>query len=128
MSNPMIKSRVSPTRPAGGPRSTWRTALEAGAALVQDMTPLWSFNRDGEADESLNRDFAQALGVDEGERREKRAGLAPRAHPQHGVDAMAADFEGTTPLPGVVEARGRAAPGSRPRAAASEIGRRASRS
>jgi hypothetical protein len=237
MRNPTIKPRLSPTRPAGGPRSSWRKALEAGAALVQDTTPLkdfdiyvaglhcarddagmqmeahhfcrqvnqdlfqcilfdgntkdanligveyivserlfatlpederglwhphnfeilsgqlvapglperverelmaqlmnsygktwhtwhtgrhdgapgdplplgepmlmWSFNRDGEADESLKHDFGQALGIDERERREKRAGLAAHARPQRGVDAMAADFDGTTPLPGVVEA------------------------
>jgi len=237
MRNPTIKARVSPTRPAGGPRTAWRKALEAGAALVQDTKPLkdfdiyvaglhcarddagmqmeahhycrqvnqdlfqcvlfdgntadanligieyivsgrlfdtlpederrfwhphnyeilsgqlvapglperverelmaqlmnsygktwhtwhtgrhdgapgdplplgepmlmWSFNRDGEAAESLKHDFERALGVDEHERRAKRAGLAARARPQHGVDAMAGEFDGTTRLPGVVEA------------------------
>jgi hypothetical protein len=237
MRNPRIKARVSPTRPAGGPRTAWRKALEAGAALVQDTRPLkdfdiyvaglhcarddagmqmeahhfcrqvnqdlfqcilfdgntkdanligieyivserlfetlpederrfwhphnyeilsgqlvapglperverelmtqlmnsygktwhtwhtgrhdgapgdqlplgepmlmWSFNRDGEAEESLKHDFEQALGVDEHERRGKRAGLAARARPQQDVDAMAGEFDGTTRLPGVVEA------------------------
>ncbi len=65
---------------------------------------MWSFNRDGEADEALKQDFQRGLGFDEMENREKRRGLTERARPQHGVDAMAHDFDGTRPLPGVVEA------------------------
>jgi hypothetical protein len=64
---------------------------------------MWSFNRDGEADEALKQDFGQALGVDEPQRREKRAKLVEKAHPQRGVDAMAGEFTGTTPIEGIVE-------------------------
>jgi hypothetical protein len=87
---------------------TWHTGRHDGEPA--DRLPLgepmlmWSFNRDGEADESLRRDFQRHMDVDEGERRAKRQGLTERAHPQRGVDAMAGEFEGTTPLPGVVDA------------------------
>jgi hypothetical protein len=86
---------------------TWHTGRhdgEPGDRLpLGDPKLMWSFNRDGEADERLKRDFATHMGVDEGDKRAKRAALAGRAHPQHGVDAMADRFEGTTPLAGVVD-------------------------
>jgi hypothetical protein len=65
---------------------------------------MWSFNRDGEADERLKQDLEQAMEIDEADKREQRRGFASLAHPQHGVDAMAGEFEGTSPLPGVVDA------------------------
>jgi hypothetical protein len=80
-------------QPEGGHR------LPMGEAML-----MWSFNRDGEADEALKADFQAGLGIEEAGRREKRAGLAEHAHPQEGVDAMAGEFTGTTPLPGVVDA------------------------
>jgi hypothetical protein len=82
-------------RPEGGHR------LPLGPAAL-----MWSFNRDGEADEALKADFQAGLGFEEADRRARRAGLAEHARPQEGVDAMAADFNGTTPLAGVVD-RGR---------------------
>src|SRR4051794_25575085 len=42
--NPAIPRREPPVTPAGEGRSAWRTALEAGAALLQDMTPLKDFD------------------------------------------------------------------------------------
>src|SRR4051794_41986447 len=42
--NPMIPERRPPVQPAGEGRSAWRVALEAGAALLQDMTPLKDFD------------------------------------------------------------------------------------
>jgi hypothetical protein len=65
---------------------------------------MWSFNRDGEADESLKQNFNRNMEVDEADKRDQRAGFVDLAHPQHGVDAMAAQFEGTEPLDGVVDA------------------------
>lgn len=194
MANPRIPRRESPLGPAGEGRSAWRRALEAGAAVLHDMTPLkdfdiyvaglhcarddaamqmeahhycrqvnqdliqcvlfdgntkdacprspsarsspssstatarrgtpgtragdgepgdaiplgeprvmWSFNRDGEAEEALRQDFQAAMGHDEAARRAQRQGLLARAHPQRGVDAMAGEFAGTTPIPGVVD-------------------------
>src|SRR5690349_7828538 len=44
MANPTIKRRESPVRPDGEGRSLWRGALEAGAALLQDTTPLKDFD------------------------------------------------------------------------------------
>ena len=44
MPNPTINERHSPVRPAGGGRSLWRTTLEAGAALLQETTPLKDFD------------------------------------------------------------------------------------
>jgi hypothetical protein len=62
---------------------------------------MWSFNRDGEAEESLLTDFQRAMGHDETERRRRRRRLVKRARPQRGVDEMAGDFSQTTPIPGV---------------------------
>jgi hypothetical protein len=91
---------------------TWHTGRHdqgPGDSLpLGDPKLMWSFNRDGEADERLKQDFQRALGIDETERRTKRSDLVTRAHPQHGVDAMAAEFQGTTPLPGVVDVSGSA--------------------
>lgn len=88
---------------------TWHTGRHDGRGAPGDALPLgpamlmWSFNRDGEADEHLKQDFSQAMGVDEGEKREKRSGLVARAHPQRGVDAMADEFPSTSAVEGVVE-------------------------
>jgi hypothetical protein len=84
---------------------TWHTGRHDGPP--GDRLPLgepalmWSFNRDGEADEALRTDFQRAMGHDETSNREHRRGLTERAHPQRGVDEMAADFEDTTPVDGV---------------------------
>jgi hypothetical protein len=44
MANPKINERRSPVTPAGEGRSAWRATLEAGAALLQDTTPLKDFD------------------------------------------------------------------------------------
>lgn len=88
---------------------TWHTGRHDGHGRPGDALPMgpamlmWSFNRDGEADERLKRDFSEALSVDEGKNREQRSGLTAKAHPQRGVDAMASEFEGTSAVEGVVE-------------------------
>src|SRR4051794_37763451 len=88
---------------------TWHTSRhdghgEPGHPLpMGDAMLMWSFNRDGEADERLKHDLEQHMGIDEAAKREQRASFAEEAHPQHGVDAMADRFGGTTPLPGVVD-------------------------
>jgi hypothetical protein len=88
---------------------TWHTGRHDGHGRPGEAVPLgpamlmWSFNRDGEADERLKADFARAMGVDEQANRETRSGLAAKAHPQRGVDAMADEFHGTTAIEGVVE-------------------------
>lgn len=64
---------------------------------------MWSFNREGECDEALIDDRDSAMDLDVGRRRRARRRLVRRAHPQRGVDAMADQFTGTTPLPGVVD-------------------------
>jgi hypothetical protein len=87
---------------------TWHTGRHDGEP--GDRLPLgeaklmWSFNRDGEADESLKSNFLQNMEIDEKEKRRKRQGFIDLAHPQRGVDAMAGDFDDTTPIPGVVDA------------------------
>ncbi len=42
--NPMIKDRPSPVRPAGDGKGAWLAALEQGANLLQDPTPLKGFD------------------------------------------------------------------------------------
>ena len=114
MRNPTISTRQSPVSPAGEGRSLWRATLEAGASLLQDgdRVPLgdpklmWSFNRDGEADERLKRNFESSMGVDEAQKRAQRASLTARAHPQRGVDTLRDAFPGATPLAGVEERAG----------------------
>src|SRR3954451_1766073 len=75
---------------------TWHTGRhdgEPGDRLpLGDAMLMWSFNRDGEADERLKRDFTQAMHVDEAGTREHRSGLREQAPPQQGVDTMAGEF------------------------------------
>jgi uncharacterized protein DUF1264 len=89
---------------------TWHTGRhdgEPGDRLpLGDPKLMWSFNRDGEAEESLKQDFQRAIGIEEADRRSKRRGLTEKAHPQEGVDTMAGEFTDTRPLRGVVDARG----------------------
>jgi Protein of unknown function (DUF1264) len=86
---------------------TWHTGRhdgEPGDRLpLGDPKLMWSFNRDGEADERLKENFQQGMGFDEFEKRAQRQGFGAVARPQHGVDEMADEFDGTTPLPGVVD-------------------------
>jgi hypothetical protein len=65
---------------------------------------MWSFNREGECEESLKHDRNQAMGIDADAERASRQPLVELAEPQWGVDEMAADFPGATPIPGVVDA------------------------
>ena len=87
---------------------TWHTGRHEGAP--GDRLPLgeaklmWSFNLDGESDEELKANFQRSMGIDETDKRKRRQALVELAHPQRGVDEMAAEFTDTTPIPGVVDA------------------------
>jgi hypothetical protein len=87
---------------------TWHAGRhdgEPGDRLpLGDPKLMWSFNRDGEAQESLKADFLANMKIDEKGKRAERQGFVDLAHPQRGVDEMADEFEGTTPVPGVVDA------------------------
>jgi Protein of unknown function (DUF1264) len=80
---------------------TWHTGRhdrpgEPGEPLpFGEPALMWSFNRDGEADETLKRDFEAALDIDEARNRADRRDLARLAHPQRGVAAL----EGAFPHP-----------------------------
>ena len=88
---------------------TWHTGRHDGPP--GDLLPLgepvlmWSFNREGECDEALKEDRNRVMGLDVERKREQRQSLVGRAHPQEGVDAMADQFTGTVPVPGVVDVR-----------------------
>jgi hypothetical protein len=85
---------------------TWHTWHTHDADLPYgDPMLMWSFNREGECDESLKRDRNDAMGIDPDAKRADRQSLLPLAHPQRGVDAMRADFPHSVPIPGVVEAQ-----------------------
>jgi hypothetical protein len=89
---------------------TWHTGRHDGApgsALpVGEPKLMWSFNREGEAEESLKRNRDEHFGIDVAVRRERRQrALLRYARPQQGVDDMRDDFRGTTPVPGVVDVR-----------------------
>ena len=88
---------------------TWHTGRHdaPGHDLpLGDPQLMWSFNRDGECDERLKQDRNDAMRIDPGSKREQRQDLVGLAHPQHGVDTMADQFPGSTPIPGVVDADG----------------------
>jgi len=89
---------------------TWHTGRhdgEPGDTLpLGDPKLMWSFNRDGEADERLKHHLQEHMGIDEAAKREQRRELVALAHPQHGVDTMAGEFTQTTPVEGVVDAGG----------------------
>jgi len=89
---------------------TWHTGRHDGArgtALpVGEPKLMWSFNREGEAEESLKRNRDEHFGIDVPLRRERRQrALLRSARPQQGVDDMRDDFSGTAPVPGVVDVR-----------------------
>lgn len=90
---------------------TWHTGRHDGQPGMNlplgDPKLMWSFNRDGECDEGLARSRNEAMGLDTEAKRRKRASLASEAHPQGGVDAMADQFTGTTPVRGVVDIHAR---------------------
>jgi hypothetical protein len=89
---------------------TWHTGRHDGAPgtplPVGEPKLMWSFNREGEAEESLKHDRDEHFGIDVAVRRERRQrSLLRYARPQEGVDAMKDDFRDTTPVPGVVDVR-----------------------
>ena len=92
---------------------TWHTGRHDGrdGSRPGDRLPLgspalmWSFNREGECDEALVEDRSRAMELNPGRNREARRRLKDGAHPQCGVDAMADQFTGTTPIAGVADVR-----------------------
>ena len=86
---------------------TWHTGRhdgEPGDTLpLGDPKLMWSFNRDGEADERLKSNFQHHMGIDEADKRAQRQQFVGLAHPQRGVNEMADEFTGTTPIRGVVD-------------------------
>lgn len=53
-----------------------------------DPQLMWSFNRDGEVDQSLRQNFIETLGVDVERKRRERHSLVDLARPQHGVNTL----------------------------------------
>jgi Protein of unknown function (DUF1264) len=93
---------------------TWHTGRhdgkDAGMSMpLGEAKLMWSFNREGEADERLKENRSAVMGIDVEAKRARRQNLVELAHPQHGVDAMRDEFSGTEPVPGVVDVA--AAPG-----------------
>lgn len=94
---------------------TWHTGThlgEPGDPLPYgDPHLMWSFNRDGEADEALLQDRNRTMRLDTEKKRSDRQDLADTANPQRGVDLLKDAFPGAhEPPPGVSdtgkEARG----------------------
>ncbi|MBA8824808.1 hypothetical protein FHX42_002155 [Saccharopolyspora lacisalsi] len=87
---------------------TWHTGRhDAGpgdALPLGEPKPMWSFNREGECDESLKRSRDEATDIGVERAHEQRRSLTDLARPQCGVDAMRDRFTGTTPVPGVTDA------------------------
>jgi hypothetical protein len=89
---------------------TWHTGRHDGAPgdplPLGDPKLMWSFNRDGEADERLKLDLETHMGIEEADKRARRKALTGLARPQYGVDAMRDEFTGTRPIEGVSDADG----------------------
>jgi hypothetical protein len=88
---------------------TWHTGRhdgEPGHTLpLGEPMLMWSFNRESECEESLKRNRDEAMGIDTARKHDERQSFLDLVHPQHGVDAMADQFTGTTtPISGVVDA------------------------
>lgn len=87
---------------------TWHTGRHDGERGDEvpkgDAMLMWSFNRDGEADESLKLHRDDAMRLDTAGKRDHRHDLVELARPQEGVDAMRDQFSGTRPVEGVAEA------------------------
>lgn len=89
----------------------WHTGRYDKGPGTGDALPLgeanlmWSFNRDGEADEPMRRHRNEHMEIDEEENRRERQHLVEAAHPQCGVDTLKGAFPGAelTPPPGVQE-------------------------
>ena len=88
---------------------TWHSGRHDEGADSGDPLPtgeaklMWSFNRDGEADEAMKEDRNEAMGIDTDHKRSLRRDLADMAHPQRGVDTLKEAFPDAddTPPPGV---------------------------
>lgn len=89
---------------------TWHTGRHDGPAghdlPLGDPKLMWSFNREGECNESLKRDRDQAMELNTKKKHDERQSLVDLAHPQQGVDAMKNQFTGTSPIPGVTDTNG----------------------
>ncbi|SFI04277.1 OBAP family protein [Modicisalibacter xianhensis] len=87
---------------------TWHTGRhdgEPGDSLpMGEARLMWSFNRQGECDETLKRNRNQAMQVDIDKKARDRQTYVELAHPQRGVNALANAFSHTEPQPGVEDA------------------------
>lgn len=68
---------------------------------------MWSFNRDGEADPTLERDRDVRMNLDTPKKRHERQEFVSLAHPQEGVDTLKGAFTHADdePPPGVRQAK-----------------------
>ncbi len=88
---------------------TWHTGRHdqdsGGHSLpLGDPMLMWSFNREGECEESLKQNRDTTMHLDPEKKRADRRDLADLAHPQRGVDAMLGQFSRPTePVHGVVD-------------------------
>lgn len=90
---------------------TWHLWMTGGPGHHPDALPTgdaclaWSFNHDGESDESMIGRRDRAVGISSAKRRRLRAELAKLAHPQRGVELLRDHFGGGHPTaPGVRDA------------------------
>ncbi len=68
-----------------------------------DPMLMWSFNRDGEADEAMMEDRNRRMQIDVAKKRQDRQEFVKYANPQNGVDTLKGRFPNAaeTPPPGV---------------------------
>lgn len=103
----MLKSLVNSY---GKTWHTWHTGRHdqpgSGHDLpLGDPMLMWSFNREGEADEAMKKHRDEAMHIDPEKKKRERQDLVELAHPQRGVDALKGAFPGaaTEPPPGVMD-------------------------
>jgi hypothetical protein len=90
----------------------WHTGRHDGAGEPGHALPfgepvlMWSFNRDGEVDATLEQNRNEAMEIEPQKKRAERRDYLDLAHPQYGVDTLKAAFPhaAATPPPGVQDA------------------------
>lgn len=90
----------------------WHTGRHDGLGQPGHELPLgepvlmWSFNRDGEVDSTLERNRNEQMQIDTPKKRQERQAFVDLAHPQYGVDTLKDAFPNAadSPPPGVQDA------------------------
>ena len=100
----LSKEKAAVTKMMNSYGKTWHFTDPSNHGVPEGAPRLaWSFNADNECPESLITARDARIHRSTSDTRNDRADLLLRAHPQEGVDALAAAFPDRRPIPGVAE-------------------------